>query len=254
MQAAEPEYISLAIIAEEGLDYNLLQEITNSIAKSSQEAGCIIVTGDFKTVEKGACDKIFITTSGVGRILKNRSLDVKNIEAKDKIIITGDIAQHGLSVLTARKDLNLGFKIKSDCAALNRLLIPALKKTDAIKFMRDPTRGGVATVLNEIARATKLGIFIEEEKIPLAHKTKIACELLGLDPLYLANEGRAVIVVRNKNEKKVLSLIKRHPLGRNARVVGEVSKAYRSKVVLKTIASGERILDMVSGDPLPRIC
>lgn len=254
MQAAVPEYIALSIIAEEGLSYKLLQRITDSIAKTCRESGPIIVTGDFKVVEKGSCDKIFITTSGIGRVLKGRSLGVKNIKNQDKIIITGYIAQHGLSVLTARRDLNLGFTIKSDCAALNNFLIPVLRKTDAIKFMRDPTRGGIATTLSEIAEASKLGIFIQEEKIPIMHKTRVACELLGLDPLYLANEGVAIIIAESKMEKKILDSLKKHPLGRNARVVGEVCSSPKARVVLKTSISGERVLDMLSSDPLPRIC
>ncbi len=163
MSAAAPEYLSLGLIIEEGLDFDTLKGIVNSISRCAKNAGVAVVTGDLKVVEIGACDKIFINTSGIGRIIKNRRLSVKNIKAGDKIIITGNIAQHGLAVLSKRKELDLGFNIQSDCAALNNLILPVLKKTDAVKFMRDPTRGGVATTLNEIAENSGLGIEIEEK-------------------------------------------------------------------------------------------
>ena len=254
MLGALPEYLSLALIIEEGLDYNILEWIIDSIAITAKRSGVYFVTGDIKVVEKGACDKIFINTSGIGRIIKNRKLSIRNIEPGDKIIVTGNIAQHGLAVLTKRKELDLGLNIKSDCAALNNLIIPILKKTDSIKFMRDPTRGGVATTLNEIAESLRLGIIIEESNIPVSIKVKTACELLGIDPLYIANEGRAILVVRPDGVRKILSLLRKHPQGRNAQVIGTVVRQPRAEVIINTILGTQRIIDMLTSDPLPRIC
>jgi hydrogenase expression/formation protein HypE len=172
----------------------------------------------------------------------------------DKIIVTGEIGQHGLSVLAKRKELDLGFNIQSDCAALNSLLIPVLKKTSSIKFMRDPTRGGLATALNEVAEQSGLGINIYEKDIPVSAKVRTACELLGIDPMYVANEGRAMLIVDNGSEKMILSLLKKHALGRNAKVIGEVSKAQKGRVVMNTVLGTQRVVDMLTSEPLPRIC
>jgi len=254
MLAAVPEYLSLALIIEEGLDYEILEDVVNSISITAKNTEVSIVTGDIKVVEKGACDKIFINTSGIGRIIKNKKLSIKNIQAGDQVIITGNIAQHGIAVLAKRKELDLGFNIKSDCAALNDLIIPILKKTEAIKFMRDPTRGGMATILNEIAEGSGLGIMLDEKNIPISTKVRAACELLGIDPLYVANEGVAIIIVEKNSAKKILNLLKRHPLGRNAQIVGTVVKETKGKVILNTILGTQRIVDMLTSEPLPRIC
>jgi hydrogenase expression/formation protein HypE len=254
MVGAIPEYLSLALIIEEGFDYPLLEEIVDSIALAAKKAGVWFVCGDIKVVEKGACDKIFINTSGIGRVIKNQNLSIKNIKPGDKIIITGNIAEHGLAVLAKRKELDLELKIKSDCAALGDLIIPALKKTNAIRFMRDPTRGGVATTLNEIAESAKLGIIIEEKKLPISSKVKVACELLGIDPLYIANEGKAILVVKSNAAKKVLSLLKKHPLGKNAQIIGRVVRQAKGRVILNTVLGTERLVDMLTSEPLPRIC
>ncbi|MDP2941733.1 MAG: hydrogenase expression/formation protein HypE [Candidatus Omnitrophota bacterium] len=254
MLGAVPEYLSLALIIEEGLDYRLLEKIIASIALAARRAGVEIATGDTKVVEKGAADRIFINTSGVGRILKNKRLSARNIRPGDRLIITGPIAQHGLAVLSGRKGLDLRLGIKSDCASLNGLLIPVLRKTESIRFMRDPTRGGLAAALNEIAETSGLGMIIEEEKIPLTPQVRAACELLGLDPLDIANEGRAVVVVSPAGSKTVLELLRRHPLARGARIIGTVVKAGQGRVVLNTRVGTQRIVVMPSGDPLPRIC
>ncbi len=254
MLGAVPEYLSLALIIEEGLDYKILEQVVDSIAMNARAAGILFVTGDLKVVEKGACDKLFINTSGIGRILKNRKLAIANIRAGDKIILTGNIGQHGLAVLAKRKELDFGFNIKSDCAALNKMLIGLLQQTSAIKFMRDPTRGGVATTLNEIAEASKLGIIIDEKNIPISSQVRAAGELLGIDPLYVANEGKAVLVVKQQESKKVLNFLRKHPLGRRAREIGTVIKEPKGRVILNTVLGTRRILDMLIGDPLPRIC
>jgi len=254
MQGADPEYLSLALILEEGLEYRVLEKIVDSISANSRKAGVRFVTGDLKVVEKGACDRIFINTSGIGRVIADKRLSVKNIEPQDSIILTGPIAQHGLAVLARRKELGLGFNIKSDCAALNSLLIPILKKTNAIKFMRDPTRGGLATTLNEAAQSSGRGIVIEERHIPVSGKAKAACELLGIDPLFIANEGIAVMVVEKKGQERVLGLLRKHPLGKNARVIGKIVNEPKGRVILNTVLGTRRIVDMLTSEPLPRIC
>ncbi|MCM8796916.1 MAG: hydrogenase expression/formation protein HypE [Candidatus Omnitrophica bacterium] len=251
---AQPLYLSLSLIVEEGLEYETLKQVIISVARNSRNAAVKIVTGDFKVVEKGACDKLFINTSGIGRIVSSGELSANNIAITDKIILTGRIAQHGLSVLTKRKGVHLGFSIKSDCNPLNSLIVPILHKIEGIKFMRDPTRGGLATTLNEIAVASGKGIVIQEEKISIAHNVRCACELLGIDPLYIANEGIAVIIVKENDAHKVLRLLRNHFLGRYASVIGEVVRTPRKRVVLHTASGGWRILDMLTGETIPRIC
>ena len=253
MLGAVPEYLSLAFIVEEGLDLALLERIVDSISRQAKSSRIKIVTGDFKVVEKGACDKIFINTSGIGRIVADSDLSARSIRPTDKIIITGNIGRHGLSVLAKRKGLDFGFNIKSDCAALGDLLLPILKKVQ-IKFMRDPTRGGVATTLNEIAQACSLQMLIEERNLPVSSQVKAAGELLGIEPLYIANEGIAVVICAAGDAERVLSQLKRHPLGRRARIVGEVGSRGAGGVILKTVVGAQRLLDMASGEALPRIC
>jgi len=254
MLGAVPEYLSLALIVEEGLELKVLEKITSSISFWADKAGVKIVTGDFKVVERGACDKIYINTSGVGKIISERNLSMKNISAGDEIIITGEIAQHGFAVLSERKGLNLGLGINSDCAPLNNLLVPLLKKTADIKFMRDPTRGGLATTLNEVTQATKMGIVINEKSIPLSKKVRVAGELLGIDPMYVANEGKAVLIVKKDSSKKILRMLKEHALGRNASIIGEVMKSPKQMVILNTAIGSQRVLDMQAGELMPRIC
>lgn len=254
MLGARPEYMSLALIIEEGLDQGILERIIDSIALQAKAAGVGIVTGDTKVVEKGAADKLFINSSGIGRLVTKKELSVKNISCGDKIIITGNIAEHGLAVLAKRKELDLGLNIKSDCQALNGLIIPLLKKSRGIKFMRDPTRGGLATTLNEITEASNLGIVIDEKDIPLSEKVRVASELLGIDPLYVANEGKAVLVVEAKEADKITGLLHKHPLGRRAKIIGTVVKQPKGRLVLRTIFNTERILDMLTSEALPRIC
>jgi len=254
MLGAVPEYISLALIIEEGLRVSVLEKVIDSVARSAKEARVRVVTGDTKVVEKLAADKLFINTSGLGRVLGRRRLTLKNISPGDKIIITGNIAEHGLSVLAKRKGPGLGLNIRSDCASLAGLIIPLLEKTRAIKFMRDPTRGGVATTLNEIAEGAGLGIEIEEKKLPLSDKVRAASELLGIDPLYVANEGKALLVVSRQEAEKVVGLLKLHPLGRRAAIIGAVTRREPGRVISRTLFNTERVLDMLVSDPLPRIC
>ncbi|MFH0855635.1 MAG: hydrogenase expression/formation protein HypE [Candidatus Omnitrophota bacterium] len=254
MLGAVPEYLSLALIIEEGLEQKILERIIDSISLQAKAAGVKVVTGDTKVVERLAADKLFINTSGLGRLVSPRRLSLKNISPGDKIIVTGGIGEHGLSVLAKRKELNLGLNIKSDCASLNGLIIPLLKVTRGIKFMRDPTRGGVATTLNEIAEGSGLGIVIEEKDVPVSSKIRVASELLGIDPFYVANEGKALLAVEPKEAPRIAGLLRRHPLGRNAKIIGTVVKEPSGMVVLRTLFNTERVLDMLVSDPLPRIC
>ena len=254
MQGARPEYLSLALIIEEGFDYRHLEKIIDSVAFWAKRANVLIAAGDLKVVEAGAADKIFINTSGIGRLVRGRNLSVKNIRVKDKIIITGSIAEHGFAVLSSRRSLNLGFEIKSDCSSLNNLLLPLIKSFNQIKFMRDPTRGGLATTLNEAAESSGLAMMIDESAIPVSGKVRAAAELLGIDPLYVASEGRAVIVIAPEAAEKAIAMLRKHPLGRGACLIGEVAKSPKARVVLKTAVGTERIVDMLIAEPLPRIC
>lgn len=253
VMGARPEYLSLGLIIEEGLEIKILEKIIDSIALAVRNARLKVVTGDLKVVEKLACDKIFINTSGLGSLIAKR-LEINNISAGDKVIITGGIAEHGLAVLAKRKDLGFGFNIKSDCNALDSLILPLLKKYDGIKFMRDPTRGGLSTTLNEIAGSRKLGIVVDEKNIPVSSRVRAACELLGIDPLYMANEGKAVMIVEKGTAQKIIGRLRKHPLGRQAGIIGEVTKAPAGRVVLRTILGSERFIDMLSAEVLPRIC
>ncbi len=251
---ALPIYMSCALIIEEGVDEALVAGIMDSMAKEAGSAGVRIVTGDTKVVERGGADKIFINTSGIGIVRYKRPLSAKNIRAGDKIVINGPIADHGISVLIARGELGFKGGIKSDCASLNRLILTVLGKCSNVKFMRDPTRGGLATTLNEIVYGRPFGIRLFEEKIPINGSTKAACELLGLDPLYIGNEGKVVMVLPRKEADRAVRMMKAHKFGRRAAVIGEVTGDFKGRVVMKTGVGGERIVDMLSKEALPRIC
>ena len=254
MSGAVPEYLSLAFIIEEGLDYALLERVAVSLAAQAGKSRVRVVTGDLKVVEKGAADQLFINTAGVGRILPGVNIGAEKIRRGDKIIVSGEIGQHGIAVAAKRHSLGLNFNIKSDCAALDGLILPLLKKISALKFMRDPTRGGLAAALNEMAQSSGLGVFIRERDIPVSAAVRAACELLGLDPLHLACEGRVVLAVGSAAAKKALAILRRHPLGVKARVIGEAASFNKGRVVLETAAGTQRFVEMPSGDLLPRIC
>lgn len=254
VSGARPLYISCAFIIEEGLEVDILREIVRSMARQARSAGVKIVTGDLKVVAKNEADKIFINTSGIG-IKNNKYILSRNkIEPGDKIIISGSIGEHGLAVLASREELNFKSTIKSDCQALNDLIDKMMKASSGIKFMRDPTRGGLATTLNEIVKEMNFGIRLEEKSIPVKKNVQSICELLGFDPLYIANEGKVVTIVKDKDSKKLLSAMRKHPMGRESRIIGEVVKEFKEKVILKTKLKGSRIIDMLVADQLPRIC
>jgi len=250
---AKPLFISLGIIIEEGLDKKVLERIVTSIKLAAKRAGARIVTGDTKVVEKGSCDKIFINTSGVGEVYYP-GLSIAGIRAGDSVILSGPIGEHAISVLSKREGISFSSKVKSDSAPLNDLIARVLKISGKVIFMRDPTRGGVATTLNEMVTRGKFGIAIDEFKLPVTRAVRSACELLGFDPLYLACEGRVIIVARKDDEYKILKAMRRDPLGKQACLIGRVTADYRGKVYLNTISGGKRIVSMLSGEQLPRIC
>jgi hydrogenase expression/formation protein HypE len=254
VSGARPLYISIGMIIEEGFGIDTLKEVVRSIKKVSRQAGVNVVTGDMKVVEKGSCDKLFINTSGVGIRIKSADLSLRNTKATDVIIVSGALGQHGVSILASREELNLRSSVKSDCAPLNGLVSKMLNSCDGIRFMRDPTRGGLATTLNEFVDGRDFGIVIDEEAIPLSESVKGACELLGFDPLYMANEGRAVVIASKRDANRILRVMRRDPLGKGARIIGEVVKENKGKVLLRTRAGGLRLLRMLTGEQLPRIC
>ena len=251
VSGAEPQYISLSLILEEGMAWKDLETILKSIKKESKKARVEITTGDTKVVRRGQGDKIFINTSGVGKILARPSTD--KIRPGDKIILTGTLGEHSLAVMLARGDFGLESNAKSDCAPLN-FLLPLWKK--GVHWMRDITRGGLATVLSEFAEKIPYSVLIEEEKIPLSRAVRGATELLGIDSLYLACEGRAVLVVPKKNAGKILEEIKKDPLGKRAAIIGEVEDKIGKpgELLLSTFSGGVRLLEPLTSELLPRIC
>ena len=250
---ARPLYLSLSLIIEEGLDRAILEKIIRSAKIAARRSGVKIVTGDTKVVERGACDKIFINTSGIGEIYYSE-LSIDRISPGNAVIVTGQIGDHAISVLSEREGIEFKTNVKSDSAPLDKLIRRALSIPGAIKFMRDPTRGGVATTLNEIVSSGKFGISLSEGEIPIGVGVRRACELLGFDPLYLACEGRAILIVAKKDAPKVLRSIRKDIYGLKANIIGEVTSGYKGKVYLNTIAGGKRLVDMLSGEQLPRIC
>ncbi|MCX5688002.1 MAG: hydrogenase expression/formation protein HypE [Candidatus Omnitrophica bacterium] len=252
VSGAMPRYLSCGIIVEDGFSYAILEKITISIRDTCKFAGVNIVAGDFKVVEKGAIDGMFINTSGIGEVLNNSEIAIPRIRPGDKIIISGTIGDHAASILLAREDLKFKTRIKSDCSPLNKLVSSIICRD--IKFMRDPTRGGLATTLNEISLASGYNIAIEESSIPINKSVRVLCEILGFDPLYMANEGKLIAIVSKDVAANVLAKMKKHALGRDARIIGEVKKEKDKKVYLKTQSGGLRILDMITGEQLPRIC
>ncbi len=250
VSGAEPLFLSLSLVIEEGLLLSDLEKILHSIKKTMDQSNVLVVTGDTKVVGRGQADKIYINTAGIGKLLKKPSLS--EIEIGDKIVVTGSIGDHSAAVMVARGEFEFEGELESDCAPMN-FLIP-LWENGAI-WMRDITRGGLATILCELAKDSGIPIFIDEELIPLSEPVKAISEFLGLDPLYLASEGKAVIVVKKDNVSEVMKILKSHPLGESASVIGEVNKPGREgEVVLKTAPGGLRLLEPLTGELLPRIC
>jgi hydrogenase expression/formation protein HypE len=254
MNGAKPLYLSLSAIIEEGLPLSELEQILQSIKKAAEEAEVSIIAGDTKVVNRGQADKLFITTSGVGIVPPGVDISGANARVGDTVLVSGTIGDHGIAIMSQREGLKFSTTLQSDCAPLNKLVSQMLDVSSRIHCLRDPTRGGLATTLNELARQSKVGIVMEEARIPVKEEVKAACELLGLDPIYVANEGKLVAIVDPADADKVLARMRKNRYGRDAAVIGEVTAAHTGKVVMKTKLGPSRIVDMLTGELLPRIC
>ncbi len=251
---ALPRYLSCAVILEEGLPIKQLRIIAHSMKQAAEDADVQIVTGDTKVVPAGAADKLFINTCGIGVIPQNVDLSVNRIQSGDVILVNGFIGDHGAAIVDARGDMMLENTIQTDCQALNSLAVKMLETCPEIHCMRDATRGGIATVLNEFAVESNSCIRVDERSIPIREEVRGMCEILGLDPLYLANEGKLLAAVPAQQADKLLNTMQNHPAGKNSSIVARVSEKPESTVILSTLFGGERIVDMLVGEQLPRIC
>jgi hydrogenase expression/formation protein HypE len=254
MSGAIPKYLSLSLIIEEGLTISELDEVLDSIRAALDEAKVDIITGDTKVVNKNSADKLFINTSGIGVIPVGVDISGANAKAGDVVILSGSIGDHGIAVMSQREGLRFTVPVQSDCAPLSQMVSQMLEVSSKIHCLRDPTRGGLATTLNELAGQSNAGIRIEEQKIPVNESVRAACELLGFDPLYIANEGKLVAIVDPHDADNILAQMKRNPYGSEAAVIGEVIDEHKGKVILRTMMGASRIVDMLSGELLPRIC
>ncbi len=263
VSGARPVFLSASFIVEEGMEISLLETIADSMADVCRASGVKVVAGDFKVAEKGAADGIFINTSGIGLMPEGLGFSMRAIRPSDKIIINGSIGDHEIAVLVERGDFNFSSPVKSDCCSLYPLIreicalhlrILASRGEEAVRFMRDPTRGGVAATVNEISRDAGVGIEIFEQELPVGDNVASACEMLGLDPLYLANEGKVIIVVNEKYAGECLTVMRNHPLGRDAKIIGSATETPAGRVILETGIGGKRIIGMPEGGQLPRIC
>lgn len=254
MCGARPLFLSAGLIIEEGFSMRALEDVVNAMAAAAHQANVDLVTGDTKVVPKGAADKIFINTSGVGQPITSLEISGSNAQPGDKIILSGSIADHGVAILMQREGLRFDAPIQSDTAPLNGMVQEMLDASDQIHVLRDPTRGGVGTTLNEIALQSNVGIHIHEEAVPVKGAVAGVCELLGLDPLYVANEGKLMACVAARDAEKVLAVVRKNLYGREACIIGEVVDQYPQQVFMQTRIGGRRIVDMLTGEQLPRIC
>lgn len=254
MCGAKPRYLSASFIIEEGLAIDDFWRIVCSMKDAADHAGVSLVTGDTKVVDRGKCDRIFINTSGIGIVPDEVHIDPASARPGDVIILSGPIASHGMAIMSVREGLEFDTPIESDTAALHSLVETMLDAGRNIRVLRDPTRGGVASALNEIAKKSHIEIVINEAAIPIRSEVQGACEILGLDPLYVANEGKLIAFVSAEDAQAVLAAMRSHPLGKEAVVIGEVSGDHAGIVVMKTRIGGSRVVDMLSGEQLPRIC
>jgi hydrogenase expression/formation protein HypE len=251
---ATPLFLSAAFILEEGLALSDLKRIVASMREACDEAGVTLVTGDTKVVDRGKGDQIFITTAGVGVVPEGFALSIRNARPGDRILVSGTIGDHGIAIMSVREGIEFETVLESDSAALNGLTRDMLEGCPAIRCMRDPTRGGLSSSLNELADASRVGVRLDESLLPLKPEVKAACEMLGLDPLYVANEGKLIAVVPPDDAARVLAAMRRHPLGRNAVQIGEVVEDHPGMVIMKSVVGGERVVTMLAGEQLPRIC
>ena len=254
MGGATPLFLSAAFIIEEGFSMEDLRRVVNSMHSSADAAGVQVVTGDTKVVERGKGDGLFINTTGIGVVPDGLDLSADHARPGDKVLLSGGIGEHGIAILAQREGLEFETAIQSDSAALHTLVAAMLKATGAIHCMRDPTRGGLSSTLNEIAAQSRVGIEIEEAEIPVREEVRGACELLGLDPLYVANEGKLVAIVEASVADAVLDAMRKHPLGRQSQIIGTVKDANSGLVTMRTALGTTRMVGMLAGDQLPRIC
>jgi hydrogenase expression/formation protein HypE len=254
MLGARPRWLSAAFVLEEGFPVAELRDIVADMAEAARVADVAIVAGDTKVVNRGAADGLYITTAGVGVIPDGRSLGPERVEPGDVVVVSGTIADHGMAVMLARGDLALEADIDSDTAPLTELVDRMFAAAPSTRWMRDPTRGGVGTVCNELARSTNLGVILDEARLPVRPAVNGACDLLGIDPLYVANEGKLLAVVAADEADAAVAALRDHPLGAEATAIGEIRRDPEGIVVLLTSFGGTRIVDMLVGDPLPRIC
>ncbi len=251
---AKPLFLSASFILEEGLPIHDLKRIVESMQPACSEANVQIVTGDTKVVDKGKGDQVFITTSGVGVIPEGRSLSVTAPQPGDEVLISGTMGDHGIAILSVREGIEFETVLESDTASLASLTEAMLEVCPSIRWMRDPTRGGVSSALNEMAEAAKVGVKLHEKSLPIRKEVRAACEMLGLDPLYVANEGKLLAVVPGGESDAVLEVMRKHPQGQNADRIGRVVEDHVGMVTLESLIGGERIVTMLAGEQLPRIC
>ena len=254
MCGARPHYLSASFIIEEGLPMEEFRQIVQSMSEAAGMAGVTLVTGDTKVVDRGKADRIFINTSGIGFIPEGINIHPARAQAGDKVIVSGPIAVHGIAIMSVREGLEFETEIASDTAALNRLVEVMLAASPDIHVLRDPTRGGITSALMEIAQTANVGMHLHEANIPISEEVKGACEILGLDPLYVANEGKLIAILPPTDADRVLAAMRAHPLGREAAIIGEVTDEHPGMVLMRTRVGGTRVVDMLSGEQLPRIC
>jgi hydrogenase expression/formation protein HypE len=254
MLGAKPEFLTAGFILEEGLSVGTLQKVVASMAEAAKEAGIYIVAGDTKVVEKGKADGLYITTAGIGSIIPETQIGGQYAKPGDKVIVSGTLGDHGIAVLSARGELGFEADLTSDVAPLNAMIEEIVSASQNVHVLRDPTRGGLATSLNEIAKQSGVGITLDETRIPLRPVVKSACEMLGFDPLYVANEGKLIVIVAPEDADTVLETIHQNTYGADAAVIGEVSEEPAGRVLMKTVIGTHRVVDILAGEMLPRIC
>lgn len=254
MAGAKPLYLSVGMILEEGFPLADLKRVVESMAEAARDADVVIVTGDTKVVEKGSGDGIFITTTGVGVVPEGVEISADRARPGDKVLVSGTMGDHGVAIMSKRENLSFETEIRSDCASLNGMVEQIVKSAPGVHVLRDPTRGGLAAVLNEIALQSNVGVRVREADIPVRQEVHGACELLGLDPVYVANEGKLVAFCAAEDCDAVLSAMRDHALGKDAAVIGEVVEDSRNFVQMETALGGNRIVDWLAGEQLPRIC
>lgn len=254
MRGARPLWLTAGFVLEEGLSITLLERIVADMAQAAAKAGVLIVAGDTKVVGRGQADKLFINTTGLGVLPEGLEIGAHLARPGDAVLVSGSMGDHGVTIMASREGLNLDAQIKSDSAALNGMVAELLAACPGVRVLRDPTRGGLATTLNEIAATSQVSLELNEQAIPLDPAVRGVCEILGLDPLYLANEGKLICIVEAAQAGQALAALRAHPLGQQAAVIGQVRADSPGRVWMNTSVGGRRILDMLTGEPLPRIC